>query len=31
MRQCNRFCGISHSVRRATSSKASIAKTLPLA
>ncbi|MEX1109260.1 MAG: radical SAM protein [Dongiaceae bacterium] len=31
MRQCNRFCGISHSVRRATSSQASIGKTLPLA
>lgn len=31
MRQCNRFCGISHSVRRATSSAASIGKTLPVA
>ncbi|MEX0807931.1 MAG: radical SAM protein [Dongiaceae bacterium] len=31
MRQCNRFCGISHSVRRATSSTASIGKTLPVA
>ncbi len=29
MRQCNRFCGISHSVRRATSTVASIERTLP--
>jgi MoaA/NifB/PqqE/SkfB family radical SAM enzyme len=29
MRQCNRYCGISHSVRRATTTRASIARTLP--
>jgi MoaA/NifB/PqqE/SkfB family radical SAM enzyme len=29
MRQCNRFCGISHSVRRATTTAASVARTLP--
>lgn len=29
MRQCNRFCGISHSVRRATTTEAAIDRTLP--
>ena len=29
MRQCNRYCGISHSVRRATTTAAAIDRTLP--
>lgn len=29
MRQCNRFCGISHSVRRATTTAAAVGRTLP--